>query len=68
MIRKLSNNKELEDMYVKEHDEIKDYLNKSKLRICYSCFSPNCMEKSIVAKGVGLNYIPRTDCKKWKDG
>ena len=67
MIRKLSNNKELEDMYVKEHEEIKDYLSKSKIRNCISCFSTNCIEKSNVAKGLGLEYKPRKDCKR-KEG
>ena len=64
MIRGLSGNKDLEDTYVKEHKDVKDYMDKSGLRICFSCFSPNCMEKSIVAKRIGLNFNPRTDCMR----
>ena len=32
MIRRLSNNKELEDLFVKDHDEVKDYLSKGNLK------------------------------------
>ena len=38
MIWKISENKELEDMLVRDHNEVKEYMSKNNTK---ACFSPN---------------------------
>lgn len=63
LIRGLGCSKELEDTYVKEHKDVKECMDKAGYRFC---FSPNCNEKSILARKIGMNFNPRSDFSRKK--
>ena len=64
LARKLSDNKDLKDTAVSDHDQIKEVLKKNNdLKVCFYCMSPNCFTRKQVARGMGLQFSSRKECK-----